>query len=71
VITGSFADFSRQELETKLKGLGAEVSGSVSKKTDYLLAGDRPGKKFEKAKELGTQVVFENDLENLFGKLKN
>jgi DNA ligase (NAD+) len=70
VVTGSFEDVGRQELETKLKELGARISESVSKKTDYLLVGNKPGKKLEKAKELGIKIVFESDLENLFGNLK-
>ncbi|GHU85213.1 DNA ligase [Clostridia bacterium] len=71
VVTGSFEAAGRQELEMKLKELGARISESVSKRTDYLLVGSKPGKKLEKAKALGVKIVFENDLGSLFGNLKS
>ena len=57
VITGSFADFSRDELKGLLQSLGAKVAGSVSKKTDCLAAGQDAGSKLSKAVSLGVTVV--------------
>mgnify|MGYP003330818685 CR=1 FL=1 len=57
VITGSFADFSRDELKGLLQSLGAKVAGSVSKKTDCLAAGQDAGSKLSKAVSLGVSVV--------------
>ena len=59
VITGSFTDFSRDELAAKLKGLGANVSTSVSAKTSKVLAGEKAGSKLTKANALGVEVVDE------------
>ncbi|MDX9871574.1 MAG: NAD-dependent DNA ligase LigA [Clostridia bacterium] len=52
VVTGSLNNYTRSEIEQMLSGLGAKVSGSVSKKTDYLLAGAEAGSKLDKAQEL-------------------
>jgi DNA ligase (NAD+) len=57
VITGSFADFSRNELKGLLQSLGAKVAGSVSKKTDCLAAGQDAGSKLSKAASLGVTIV--------------
>jgi len=57
VITGSFASFSRDELTRKLQALGAKVTGSVSKKTDLVIAGEAAGSKLAKAQELGIAVL--------------
>ena len=56
VITGSFEDVTREELKTWLQSRGAKVSGSVSGRTDLLLAGERAGSKLEKARGLGVEV---------------
>lgn len=57
VVTGSFEGHSRTDLKQRLEALGAKVTGSVSKKTDYLLAGEKAGSKLGKAQGLGVQVV--------------
>ncbi|WP_225047796.1 NAD-dependent DNA ligase LigA [Lacticaseibacillus kribbianus] len=57
VITGSFADFSRPALTARLKQLGAKVTGSVSKRTDLLVAGEAAGSKLTKAQDLGVTVM--------------
>ncbi|WP_461213433.1 NAD-dependent DNA ligase LigA [Lacticaseibacillus sp. GG6-2] len=59
VITGKFAEFSRPELAKLLTALGAKVTGSVSKKTDWLVAGDKAGSKLAKAQSLSVPVMDE------------
>ncbi len=63
VITGTFAKFTRDELTEILEGFGAKVTGSVSKKTDFVLVGENAGSKLEKAKNLGVAIIAEEDLE--------
>ena len=65
VVTGSLANYDRITIETRIKDLGGKTSGSVSKKTDYLLAGDEAGSKLAKAKELGVRVLTETEFETL------
>lgn len=62
VITGSLEKFSRKEAEEYLKSLGAKVSSSVSKQTDYLIYGEDAGSKLEKARKLGVQCLSEIEL---------
>lgn len=62
VITGKFEAFSRPELTKRLKALGAKVTGSVSGKTDLLVAGADAGSKLTKAQNLGVRVMDENEL---------
>ncbi|WP_125706316.1 NAD-dependent DNA ligase LigA [Lacticaseibacillus daqingensis] len=59
VVTGKFTAFSRPELTAKLTALGAKVTGSVSKKTDLLIAGEAAGSKLAKAQSLGVPVMDE------------
>lgn len=63
VITGTFQQFSRDELTEILKGKGAKVTSSVSKKTDFVLCGEAAGSKLQKAKDLGVTVITEEELE--------
>ena len=67
VLTGTLAGMSRDEAKARLQALGAKVSGSVSKKTDYVVAGTDPGSKLSKAEELGVKVLDETGLRNLMG----
>jgi len=60
VLTGTLAALSRQQAKEKLEALGAKVSGSVSKKTDYVVAGLESGSKLERAQELGVAVLSED-----------
>jgi DNA ligase (NAD+) len=66
VITGSLSR-SRQEIKDQLQALGAKVTGSVSKKTDYLVAGEDPGSKYAKAQQLGVKILDEAALAALIG----
>jgi DNA ligase (NAD+) len=65
VITGSLDLMSRDSLKEKLTELGAKVTSSVSKKTDYLIYGDSPGSKYEKAQALGIEMISEEKLRSL------
>jgi DNA ligase (NAD+) len=59
VLTGTLPSMTREEATHKIEAVGGHVTGSVSKKTDYVLAGAEPGSKFEKAKELGIRILDE------------
>jgi DNA ligase (NAD+) len=59
VLTGTLPSMTREEATEKIEALGGHVTGSVSKKTDYLLAGGEPGSKFDRAKELGIRILDE------------
>lgn len=63
VITGTMHHFSRLEMEELIHRLGGKTSGSVSKKTSYIVAGIDPGSKIEKAKALGIPIVSEEEFE--------
>jgi DNA ligase (NAD+) len=62
VLTGALARFTRDEAGSALKALGAKVSGSVSKKTSFVVAGEDAGSKYDKAIELGVPVLGEEEL---------
>lgn len=65
VLTGTLSILTRDEAKAKLKQLGAKVTGSVSKKTDFVIAGEAAGSKLTKAQELGIKVIDEQELINL------
>lgn len=62
VITGTLPNLSRKEAQARIEQAGGKVTGSVSKKTNYLLAGEAAGSKLEKAQSLGVTVLSEEDL---------
>lgn len=65
VLTGTLPDLSREEATKRIRRAGGKVVNSVSKNTDYLVAGDSPGSKLAKAEELGTEVIDETRLRKL------
>ena len=68
VITGTLASMSRNEAREQLISRGANVSGSVSARTDYLVAGENPGSKLDKARSLDVEVLDEARLSEILGK---
>jgi DNA ligase (NAD+) len=67
VLTGTLLKYSRDEAKKLIEDAGGRVSGSVSKKTDYVVAGSDAGSKLDKAKELGVPVIEEKEMERLLG----
>jgi DNA ligase (NAD+) len=65
VLTGTLAHFTRDEAKEMIEDAGGKVTGSVSKKTDYVVAGADAGSKLDKAKELGVKVIEEREMEGL------
>ena len=65
VLTGTLETMSRDEAKARLQRLGAKVSGSVSKKTDYVVAGTEAGSKLDKAQELGVKILNEKEFMSL------
>ena len=65
VLTGTLAHFNRDEAKKMIEDAGGKVTGSVSKKTDYVVAGADAGSKLDKAKELGVAVIDEKQMEDL------
>jgi len=65
VLTGALPSMTREEATEKIEALGGHVIGSVSKKTGYVLAGTDPGRKFDKAKELGVRIIDEAEFRKM------
>lgn len=61
VVTGTLKNFTRQQAEFTIRQAGGKPSGSVSKKTDFVLAGEEPGSKLDKARQLGVKVIGEKE----------
>jgi DNA ligase (NAD+) len=67
VVTGTLPTFSRDDAKAFIESHGGKVTDSVSKKTSYLVLGENPGSKFEKAKSLGVKIIGEEELKRLAG----
>ena len=67
VLTGTLTKYTRDQAKQMIEDAGGRVSGSVSKKTDYVVAGTDAGSKLDKAKELGVSVIDEGEMEKLVG----
>jgi DNA ligase (NAD+) len=67
VITGTLPTFSRDDAKEFIESHGGKVTDSVSKKTSYLVLGEAPGSKHEKAKSLGVKIIEEEELKKLVG----
>jgi DNA ligase (NAD+) len=65
VLTGTLPTLTRDEAKDMIEALGGKVAGSVSKKTDYLVAGTEAGSKLEKAEALGVSILDEMQFRNL------
>jgi DNA ligase (NAD+) len=68
VVTGTLTKYDRTQIESLIKEMGGKASGSVSKKTDYVLAGESAGSKLTKAKELGVPVLTEAEFDAMIGR---
>jgi DNA ligase (NAD+) len=65
VLTGTLEKYTRDEARKMIEDAGGKVTGSVSKKTDYVVAGSDAGSKLDRAKELGVAVIDEKEMESL------
>ncbi len=68
VVTGTLTGYDRAGIESLIKSLGGKTSGSVSKKTDFLVAGESAGSKLDKARELGVRILTEAEFNTMIGK---
>jgi len=71
VVTGTLKKFTRQQAEQAIRQAGGKTSSSVSKKTDFVLAGEEPGSKLDKARQLGVKVIGEREFLTLMDTDKN
>jgi len=67
VVTGTLVNYDRVTIEQTIKDHGGKASGSVSKKTDFLLLGESPGSKLDKAKALGVKIISEDEFRKMIG----
>ena len=66
MITGELKNAVRDEIGRRIENAGGRVSSSVSKKTNYLVVGEEPGSKLEKAIRLGIKIIREDELKRMF-----
>jgi DNA ligase (NAD+) len=69
VFTGILEEFTRDEAQRLVESLGGRASSSVSRKTDYVVAGKNPGSKYSKARDLGVMIISEKEFRNLIGSI--
>jgi DNA ligase (NAD+) len=67
VLTGTLPNLARDEAKQQIEAAGGKVAGSVSKKTNYVVAGEEAGSKLDKARELGVEVIDEGRLLAMIG----
>ncbi len=67
VLTGTLATISRSQAETRIKELGGSASSSMSGRTSYLVAGENPGSKLDRAQDLGVEVLTEDEFLEMLG----
>ena len=67
MLTGTLPTLTREEATAKVESLGGKMSGSVSKKTDYVLAGEEAGSKLTKAQKLGVKIISEAEFLKMCG----
>ncbi len=67
MLTGTFPTLSREDAKSRIEAAGGKVTGSVSRKTDYVVAGDDPGSKLDKARDIGVKVIDEPQLLEMIG----
>lgn len=65
VLTGTLQQFKREQAKALIEELGGKVASSVSKKTSYVVVGENPGSKYEKALQLGVEILDEEQFKNL------
>ena len=65
VVTGTIKNYGRTEIEALIRRLGGHPTGTVSRKTDFVVAGEAPGSKYDKARELGLNILSESDFQKL------
>jgi DNA ligase (NAD+) len=70
VLTGTLTKLTRDEAKSKIETLGGRISGSVSRNTDFLVAGEEPGSKLTKAIELGVEILDEGKFMVLLAEAK-
>jgi DNA ligase (NAD+) len=67
IFTGSLTNYGRADAENIVRELGGNVVSSISKKIDYVVLGDEPGSKFDKAKSLGLKIIEEEEFKKIIG----
>lgn len=65
VVTGKLQNYTRDEIQMKIVSLGAKAASSVSRKTDYLIVGEKAGSKLAKAQQLGVRILTEQEFEEM------
>ena len=67
MLTGTLPTLTREEATAKIESLGGKVTGSVNKKTDFVLAGEEAGSKLDKAQQLGVKIISEAEFLKIVG----